>query len=174
MGAIVFGLLGAMLCVLLLARYGPPPRVQRASDGRERMPLEALERLVIALLEASGLEVVDEERERGALRLLARSRDPLFPARTLVFVEAAPPGERVEPSRVLELKELVKADPGLSGLLITPYEIDREGLGGLDVPLELVDGPALRRLVAQRIPSQLDALARFRGVGTPIPEAEPA
>jgi hypothetical protein len=171
MGVIVFGLLGAALCVLVLARYGTVARpLELPRDGRERMSLDALHELVVALLDSAGLAVVEEERRGSTMRLFATARDSLFSPRYVVFLEAAPPGDRVEPSRVLELKELVRAEPSMVGLLVTPYAIDLAGLSSLEAPLRLIDGYALRRLVAERLPERLDRLTRYRGVGeAPLP-----
>jgi hypothetical protein len=172
MGELLFGLLFAGGLIVLLARYGTNPQAVRASqvpaDGRARIPPERLRELTGALLGSYGLRVVDEERRGDSYRLTAEAREPFRATRYRVFVEAAPPGDLVEPPLVLELEEQVKAEWGAVGMLVTPYEIARQALPGLEIALELIDGPTLRRLIAERLPERLDDLDRYRGVGRPL------
>ena len=60
---------------------------------------------------------------------------------------------------------MVKGEAASVGLLITPFAIARDGLAGLDAPVELIDGNRLRELVAEYLPDRLGELARYRGFG---------
>jgi hypothetical protein len=67
----------------------------------------------------------------------------------------------IEPGRVVELAEEVKGERAAVGLLVSPYAAVRGVADGLDVPLELIDGPRLRELVARHLPARLPDLERF-------------
>lgn len=84
--------------------------------------------------------------------------------RCVVFVEPAPAGDQVDQPLVVELAEYVRTERAGVGLLVTPYRIASDGLGGLDVPIELIDGPRLRQWVRRFLPSRLGELDGYRGV----------
>ena len=70
------------------------------------------------------------------------------------------------------LVESVKGERAAVGMLITPGEIDVAGLAGLDVTLELVDGPRFRELIARYLPHRLAQLERKRGFRPAPPSRE--
>lgn len=175
----LFALVGILLLALLLARYAPSAAARRAAvEGGgapgPRLDPDALRDLVVALLGAQGLRVTDEVRVPTGYRLSALQPAPFRDQRYVVFLEVSPPGDLVEQPTIVELAEAVKAEAGAVGLLVTPHRVDPRGLGGLEVPLELVDGRALRDLVARHLPGRVGDL-EAHGVGGPLSAApEPA
>jgi hypothetical protein len=137
------------------------------------MPSGFLRALTLELLERMGLNVVEEELRGDARRLVAVRPGPFQGTRYLVFLEPQPVGDIVEQPLVIELADAVRADWGSVGLLITPYRIDRAGLAGLDVKLELIDGVELRALTANYLPERLHEVDRYRGFGVPHAVAPP-
>ncbi len=76
------------------------------------------------------------------------------------------PGDVVDQTYVLQMQDAVRADNAAKGILITPYTILTDGLGNLEVPIELVDGTKLRGLVEKYLPIQrMEQLAKYRGFG---------
>jgi hypothetical protein len=175
---ILFGILLAMGLVILLARFAPNPRAidleQRESDHRPRLGATQLRALSIDLLQALGLTVVEEEMLGDERRLIAaQAAEPeLAHTRYVVFVEPSPPGDVVTQSTVVELSDYVKGERAATGMLITPYVIDRAGLAGLEVPIELIDGARLAELVQRYLPGRIEELRRYRGLG-PVPVTAP-
>lgn len=160
------------LLIVLLARYAPHPNanlniVARALPGGKAMPYEEFRALVIDLLEALKLEVVIEHGEENELDIVARSNEALTGGRFLVQGIWQVPGDIVDQPYVVRLAEQVRADGRASkGILITPYQIVTDGLGNLEVPVELVDGRQLRALVEKHLDAKrLDLLAQYRGFG---------
>src|SRR5581483_40781 len=98
---------------------------------------------------------------------------PLGGTSYVVLIVAQPPGDLVEQPQVVELAEQVKAERGAVGLLVTPYAIELSGLAGLEVPVELIDGPRLRELVSAHLPSRLPALDGYRGSARPTLPQQP-
>jgi len=173
---ILFGIFFAMVLALVIARFAPNPRAVDLSlrpppDGRPRLGGEKLRAVTIELLEALGLAVVEEEVAGDERRLIAaQAREPaLAQSRYVAFVEPNPPGDVVSQETVVELAEYVKGERAAVGMLITPYAIDRTGLAGLEVPIELVDGARLADMVARHLPARAEELRRYRGFGTPPP-----
>jgi Restriction endonuclease len=188
---IVFGILVGGLLVLLLARYGTNPAVVAAEQAdrlrtrsrraaeRPRITPARLRALVVELLTAMGLRVETEPGEPDTRKLVAVRDDPFQATRYVVFVEAEPPGDLVDPARVLELAETVKWEHVAVGILVTPYAIANEALPGLDVELQLVDGVRLRELVGEHLPARLREIDGYRGFplparerGRPVPPVE--
>jgi hypothetical protein len=178
---VLFALIFMSALAVLLARYATNPQVVRAAerdrdrvDRRPRIAPPALRSLVIELLDALGLEVREEE-VLGADRLLVayQRSAPLGGTRYVVLIVAQPPGDQVEQPQVVELAEQVKAERGAVGLLVTPYTIELGGLAGLEVPVELIDGPRLRELVSAHLPSRLSALDGYRGFAPPTLPTRP-
>jgi hypothetical protein len=168
---------------LLLARYGGNAAMGRAertsSDRRPRMAPAQLRALVFELLDKLGLAVVEEELRGDQRRLVAARRpvDAFAASRFVVFVDATPPGDVVQPTQLVELGEYVRAERAQIGLFITPYEINRGGLAGMDMPIELIDGVRLRQIVAKALPERLAEIDRYRGIDEEEPRAlrpEPA
>jgi hypothetical protein len=159
-------LLAVVAFVLLFLRLNRRPDAPPAPppDERPRIPAPAFRKVVIDLLGRLGLDIVEEEL-RGHERRLVAVRDGKPEAgRCVVFVEAAPPDDLVQKSLLEELAETVRDESGGVGLLVTPYRIvDRPA--ALDAPVELVDGPKLRRLVAAYLPERLAELDSYRGFG---------
>lgn len=155
---VIAGVLG----LLMAASAGRPPA--RIADSRPPIPGAELRTLTIALLDRLGLEILEEEPLGEDRRLLAAQRDAeLRGARYVVFVAANPRGGVVPPSTVVELSQAVEAERATAGLLITPYRIDAAGLAGMEVPIELIDGPRLRALIRQHLPERANELDRWRG-----------
>ena len=187
---IVFGIFIGGLLVILLARYGTNPAVVAARQAErsrlrrepDRPPISAvrMRALAVEILTAMGLRIETEPGEPDTRKLLAVRDDPFQAARYVVFLEAEPPGDQVEASRVLELAETVKAERAAVGILMTPYLIESSALPGLDVELQLIDGFRLRELIAQYLPFRIREIDAYRGFpvrtaesGRPVPPVEP-
>jgi hypothetical protein len=185
-GIFVLAFLVLVLMVAILARFSRnPTEVRGEHAARERMmkgemgpsarmdPRE-LHDLVVELLERAQLPLVEDADDPAAAhqRLVARQPGPFRDRRHIVVLEAAPPGDIVESTTPLELAEEVKADWGAVGVLVTPYAIDQEGLGGVE-GIELVDGPRLSQLVERYLPERSAELNRYRlggpGLDRPLP-----
>lgn len=168
---VLFALVFAAGLALLLARYAPNPAIERASDaalldrdGRPRITAARLRSLIVELLAAFDLSVVEEELHGDERRLVAARRPgELGAARYVVFIEPAPAADQVEQPLILELAEYVKSERATLGMMVTPYCIVRDGLAGLEVPLELVDGPRFRHLVETYLPERLEELDSYHG-----------
>jgi hypothetical protein len=167
---VLFSIVFAAALGLLMAVSASRPRVP-LDESRPPMSGAQLRELVIQLLERLGLSVVEEEPLGEDRRLIAAQRDAeLRGARYVVFVSASPRGNPVPASQVVELAQSVEAERATAGLLITPYHIDAAGLGGMEVPIELVDGSRLRALIRQHLPERVAELDRWRGFsGAPSP-----
>jgi hypothetical protein len=166
---VVFGILFGALLVLALARWGTNPAVIAArqarggghSGVRVRVEQTRFRLLVIELLTAMGFQI-EREGEGDERRLVALKPDPFGPVRYVAFVEAAPPGDRVEVARVLELGEEVKSQRAALGLLFTPFALGT-GVAGVDVPVEIFDGQRFRQLIGRHLPARLGELDRYVG-----------
>ena len=181
---VLFAAIVAVAVFLVLARFSTSPAVRAAEieararrpDPRARMTPDVFRRLVVDLLSAMRIDVVDEQSlGRGRLRLDAVRRDPLRDTPFVVFADAAPPGDVLEQSTVVELADAVRGESGSVGLLVTPYHIQREGLAGLGAAVELVDGTRLRALVEEFLPDRVQLIDLHQGFGRTIaaPESEP-
>ena len=175
---VLFAMIFTAALALLLARYATDPAVARAderdrviADRRPRIAPSALRAIVMDLLDRLGLDVIEEEVRGFDRRLVARQRSPesapIESARYVVFVVPQPPGDLVGQAEVVDLAENVKAERASTGILITPYAIEVAGLAGLDVPVEVVDGPRLRELIATYLPARLAELDGYRGFAPP-------
>jgi hypothetical protein len=169
---ILFGMFLAMALTLVIARFAPNPRAVQLSlrepaDTRPRVSSALLRSTTLELLDALGLVVVEEELVGDERRLIAaNAREPaLAQSRYVVFVDPRPPGDVVPQETTLELSEYVKSERAALGMLITPYTIEREGLGSMEVPLELVDGSRLAELLARYLPARAEELRHYRGIG---------
>ena len=170
---VAFGALFAGgLLIVLMARYAPNPNenisaTARALPGGKAMPYEEFRALLIDLLEALKLEIVIEHGEPAEIDIIARSNEALTGGRFLVHGIWQAPGDIVDQPYVLRLADQVRSDGRFSkGILMTPYTIRSDGLGNLETPIELVDGPKLRALVEQHLDAKrLDQLAQYRGFG---------
>lgn len=169
---VLFSIVIAGALGLLMAASGVRPRV-RITDPRPPIPGAELRTLTIALLDRLGLDIVEEEPLGEDRRLLAVQHDAeLRAARFLVFVVANPRSGVVPPTTVVELAQAVEAERATAGLLVTPYRIDAAGMTGMEVPIELIDGPRLRALVRQHLPERAHELDRWRGfTAAPSPYA---
>jgi hypothetical protein len=170
---VAFGALamGGVL-ILLIARYAPHPNanlniVARALPGGKAIPYEDFRQLVIDLLEALKLEIVIEHGEANEVDIIARSNEAVTGGRFIVHGVWQAPGDVIDQPYVVRLADQVRADGRVSkGILITPYQILSDGLGNLEVPVELIDGRKLRGLVEQHLDAKrLDLLAQYRGFG---------
>ena len=161
---------GAFL-ILLIARYSPHPNAhiaatQRVLAGRNTMPYEDFRVLIVDLLDALKLEIVLLTGRPSELDIIVRSSEPLTGGRYLVHAIWEVPGDVVDQPHVIRLQDAARADSAAKGILITPYTILTDGLGNLEMPIELVDGRALRDLVERYLPVQrLEQLAKYRGFG---------
>jgi hypothetical protein len=167
LGALAFG----GFVILLIARYAPHPNAniaatQRVVAGGNPMPYDDFRALVVDILDALKLEIVLLTGSSSMLEILVRSNEPLTSGRYLVHAVWEVPGDVVDQPWVIRLQDSVRADSCAKGILLTPYTILTDGLGNLEVPIELVDGRALRELVEKYLPAQrLDQLAKYRGFG---------
>src|SRR5262245_57541564 len=171
---VLFAPMFALLLLFALALSGrnrPSERTGRWRPRRRpRIESEQLHALIVALLDAMGFaietDIVHGSAHDPSQRLVAVEKGALTEARHIVFIEARPPFDLVEPTSVLELAEQVKTEAGATGILITPYAIDRSGVGGIEVPIELIDGARLRQLVILHLPTRLGELDQH-GIGLP-------
>ena len=170
---VAFGALamGGIL-IMMIARYAPHPNanlniVARALPGGKAIPYEDFRQLVIDLLEALKLEIVIEHGEANEVDIIARSNEAVTGGRFIVHGVWQAPGDVIDQPYVVRLADQVRADGrAQKGILITPYTILTDGLGNLEVPLELIDGRKLRNLVEQHLDAKrLDMLAQYRGFG---------
>ena len=159
----IFAAVAVAGLVLLLARYGAPIAGERA-DRRPPMPLASLRTLTIQLLGALGFSVAAEP-DSDQRCLVATRREPLGEIRYVVILAPEPRGGVVEPTAVLELAENVKGERAAAGILVTSGAIDTAGLAGLEVELELLDGPRFREMITQYLPERLGVLDPYRGFG---------
>ena len=147
----------AILLILLMARYSPHPNanlnlVARSLPGGKAIPYEDFRQLVIDLLEALGLEIVIEHGEADEVDIIARSNAAVTGGRYIVHGVWQAPGDIIDQTYVVRLADQVRADGRVSkGILITPYQIVGDGLGNLEVPVELIDGKKLRGLVEEHL-----------------------
>jgi hypothetical protein len=167
-GALAFG----GLLILVIARYSPHPNanlniVARSLPGGKAMPYEEFRMLVVDLLEALKLEVVMEHGEANEVDIIARSHEALTGGRFIVHGVWQAPGDVIDQTYIVRLADQVRSDGRVQkGILITPYQIVADGLGNLEVPVELIDGRKLRTLVEQHLDAKrLDQLAQYRGFG---------
>ena len=166
-GGLAFG----SVLLLILAKYAPHPnanvqRTERVIGGAQPMPFDEFRALIIDLLDALKLEVVLITGRPEHLDILVRSSEPLTGGRFLVNAILEVPGDIVDQQLILSLHDHARADAAAKGILITPYTIVSEGLGNLELPIELIDGLALRGLVERYLPPQrATQLAKYRGFG---------
>lgn len=169
--AIIMAVALGVALLLLLARYAKDPAVLRAehaarSDPSSRKPQMDPRRLrvvVSELLRCMGLRVIEEEPlgRPGASRLVALGRGVLRDTRHIVYIEADPAGRVVEAATLLELAEDVAHSEASVGVVVTPYRIDRSGVAGLEVKLELIDGAALVQLLNGHLPARAAEMQRY-------------
>jgi hypothetical protein len=158
--------------IMMIARFAPHPNanlniVARALPGGKGIPYDEFRELVIDLLEALKLEIVIEHGEANEVDIIARSNEAVTGGRFIVHGIWQAPGDVIDQPYVIRLADQVRADGrAQKGILITPYQILTDGLGNLEVPLELIDGRKLRTLVEQHLDAKrLDYLAQYRGFG---------
>ena len=170
-GGMVFVIaLGALAVgggLILLIGHSAPEAGRRRGGGagarRPPMPFERWRELVVDLLEAVGFEIALQQASGDELEIVARSNEPLRAGRYLIRAPLAPPGDRVGADRLLALGEAVEAEGAERGIVITPHAIEAAGAAEAAARLELVDGPALRRLIARHLPDLLPSLDRHHG-----------
>jgi hypothetical protein len=133
---LLYSAVAACMLALLLARYGRSRAARPPPEGA------SLRALTVELLEKMGLTIVS-----AADDCLVAVREELFGQTRYVVVigDVA----LVDQAAVLAAAETVRAERGARGMLVTAGEIRTEGLAGLDLPLEVVDGARLRQLLAQ-------------------------
>lgn len=160
------------LLIMMIARFSPHPNanlniVARALPGGRAIPYDEFRELVIDLLEALKLEIVMEHGEANEVDIIARSNEAVTGGRFIVHGVWQAPGDVIDQPYVIRLADQVRADGrAQKGILITPYQILTDGLGNLEVPVEVIDGRKLRALVEQHLDAKrLDALAQYRGFG---------
>jgi hypothetical protein len=160
---------GLLFLVLALSpKPVAPARLRPGERPRARIPPGRLRAIVVRLLGEMGFRIepdpVHGSPDDRSQRLVAVHQGPWAETRHIVFIEASPDADRVEPTTVLELAEQVKSEPGAVGLLITPYEVDRSATAGIEGRIEIIDGTALRALVARELPHLLVVLDEH-GIG---------
>jgi hypothetical protein len=166
------GLFFGSVLIVALARWAPHPnavlaaQAARALPGGQAMPFDEFRALVIDLLDALKLEVVLITGSVERLDIIARSSEPVTGGRYLVHAIGAAPGDVVDQPAIVRLQDDARADGVAKGILMTPYSILADGLGNLEMPIELIDGKKLRGLVERYLPAaRLDQLAKYRGFG---------
>jgi hypothetical protein len=158
------------LLIALIGAYAPHPNANLPQGPRlvpdgVAMPLDDFRALVIDLLEALKLEIVHMTASNSEIDIIVRSSEPLTGGRYLVHAVWNVPGDLVDQPYVVRLQEAMRADSAAKGILITPYTIATDGLGNLEVPLELVDGRKLRGLIETYLPDRMMQVAKYRGFG---------
>ncbi len=161
--------LGTVL-IILIARYAPEHGAlpdDRAADDRPAMPAEQLEKLVLQLIEALGLEPVQQASAAGAIELTLRDPRPLGGGRLLLRATSTSP----DPRQIgLFAEDVRAADEALKGILICPAGHGAEVRAAADssvAPIELVDGPRLQALVACYLSrDRAERLSTFQGFTT--------
>lgn len=172
---VLFGILAFVFLALLLARYGTNPKLLGAPPlyGRgPRITPERFRELTTELLAKMGVEAVPIYGDD--LRLAGRKPDPFRDTQYVIVLEPAPTADVVEATSVLDLASSVRVQSAAVGLLMTPYAIDRTGLNGFDVEIELIDGERLRELFAEFVPDRLPEIDRYRGFGKKVTVPSPA
>jgi hypothetical protein len=165
------GLAMGAIFIVVLARYAPHPNAHIAATARvipggQAMPFDEFRALVIDLLDALKLEIVLITGDPAHLDIIARSSEPLTGGRFLIHAIGEAPGDIVDQPYILKLQDDARADGVAKGILMTPYRILADGLGNLEMPIELVDGQAMRALVERYLDGKrLDQLAKYRGFG---------
>jgi hypothetical protein len=163
-GALAFG----GFLIVLIARYGKHPQpypVGAVIAGGASIPYDEFRALIIDLFEKLGIDIVHFSGSGNELDLIARTRTALTAGKYIVHSYLAPPGDRVTQAQVLRLQEQVKGEGASKGILMTPYAIERSGLGNLEVEIEFVDGKRFRELLEEHLPKEVDRIARYRGFG---------
>ncbi|MEZ4439481.1 MAG: hypothetical protein R3B72_10350 [Polyangiaceae bacterium] len=158
---VLLAVFGGLAVMLLLARFAGHPAVLRAESagsGQASKPeIDAgrLRFIVTQLFEAMEMKITEAEPlgHAGGTRLVAMGHGSLRSLRHIVYLEASPPGFVVDATLLLTLAEDVAADRASVGVVVTPYDIDRTGVGGIEAELELVDGRALLKLIGKHLPS---------------------
>jgi hypothetical protein len=158
--------------ILLLARYAPNPNenvmaVGRVLPGGQEIPYDEFRALLIDLMEALKLEIVVIHGDDEMFDMIVRSNEPVTGGRFVVHAIWRAPGDIVDQPYVLRLADAVRGDGRAGkGILLTPYTIRTDGLGNLEVPVEMIDGRKLRGLVETHLEAKrLDHLAKYRGFG---------
>lgn len=141
----------------------------RPSPGRRRpMTLGELRDIAVRVLSHRGITVADArplDRDES-MRLETVGTGKMRDTRQVVYLEAKPLHGRVSHHVVDALAEDVAASDATAGILFTPYHVDRSTAPDASVPLELVDGLALVRLVDHFEPNLKPTLERYRLVGS--------
>jgi hypothetical protein len=157
---LLFAVILMAVLAVLIARYAAPRSPMVNDDVRPLMPMTTLRQLTAELLAAMGLEL---EKPVGDERSLIAYRDePL--GRTRYVVTLAPDADQ---AAILSAADSVRGEEASRGLLISPGVIENGGLAGLDVPLDVIDGPHFRQLVARHLPARLDVIDHYRGFSWP-------
>ena len=169
---LAIGALGmGMVLILIIARYAPHPNetiraTQRVIGGGRPIPYDDFRALLIDLFDALKLDIVLITGHPWGFDFILRSTGPLTGGRLLVTAVWEAPGDLVDQPWLLRLQEDAKADAAAKGILITPYTIVAEGLTYIELPLELIDGRALKDMVEKYLSGErMTALAQYRGFG---------
>jgi hypothetical protein len=169
-GAITVGI----ILIMLIARFSPDAANARLQEQRRKdelagktlhpaIPYDEWRMLVIDLLEALGFHIALEHQAKTELNIIAKSTEPLRGGRFIVHAILQPPGDVVAQTEVIRLQEAVRGEGAAKGILFTPYQIDKTGLGELEAPLELIDGKKMRELIEKYLPKKLDVIEGYRG-----------
>jgi len=136
--------------------------------AKRPMELDELRAIVTRVLSHRGIAVRDARAldRDGATRLETMGSGTLRDARQIVYLEAKPRHGRVGHDVVDALAADVRDSEASAGMLFTPYHVDRSTAPDAGVPLEIVDGLALERLVEHLDPVLAPVLKRFRLAGT--------
>ena len=166
---VLFGVLAFVFLALLLARYGTDPKLNGAPPlyGRgPRITPARFRELAIELLAAMGIEATPLAGDDK--RLAGRKADPFRDTQYVVVLEPAPSADLVDATAVLDLASTTRSQGATVGLLMTPYSIDRTGVSGSEVEIELIDGERMRELFSEFMPDRLPEIDRYRGFGKKV------
>ena len=140
----------------------------RGTPAPDRIAPLRLRFVLSHLARAMNLHVTDV-RELGPgepVRVVARGTGAYRDSRHLIYVCAEPPRDAVPPDVLVALTRDVEQSDAASGVLVTPYHIDRGLWDPGDTAIQLIDGLALLRLVEHHLPHLADEMRSYRMVGT--------
>lgn len=143
-------------------------RAREHRDESNRISPGRLRYVVDGVLQSMNLHLVDaEDLDAGEpTQLVAMGTGSFRDTRHVVMIAAAPPNDVVLPHTLEQLSDAVERCDAASGMLFTPYHIDRGQWDPGELVIQLFDGLALKRLVAHHLPHLHDELDGYRMVGT--------
>jgi hypothetical protein len=169
--AVIAALVFGFAAMLVLARYARNPAVLRAEFEARRLSTPPkpeidpgrLRFIVNELLESMGLRIVTATPvgSEGVTRLVATTSGVVRDARYIIYLSPCPEEQCVDAPTLLALAEDVTHSDASLGIVVTPHEIDRSGVAGMAMDLELIDGRALLALIAEHLPARVREMETY-------------